>query len=87
MLPKISVTVEELRSLYFGDKAISEETMANYIDFLSDEFFCRGIMEVVDIQAKLNHNKPTYLYKFSYEAENSPMRKMFNITYPGITIN
>ncbi|XP_025987483.2 para-nitrobenzyl esterase [Solenopsis invicta] len=85
MLQKISVTVEDLRSLYFGDKAISEETMANYVDFLSDEFFCRSIMEVVDIQTKLNHNKPTYLYKFSYESDNSPMKKIFNFTYPGAT--
>ncbi|XP_039310190.1 para-nitrobenzyl esterase [Solenopsis invicta] len=83
ILPKISVTVEELRSLYFEDKAISEETMENYVNFLSDEFFCRGTMEVVDIQTKLNHNKATYLYKFSYNNEDSPMKKIFNVKFKG----
>lgn len=85
-LPKISITVEELRSLYFGDKAVSEETLINYIEFLGDEFFYRGIMEVVDIQTKLKDNKATYLYKFSYENETCPMRKIFNIQSPGIII-
>ncbi|XP_039305304.1 juvenile hormone esterase isoform X1 [Solenopsis invicta] len=83
MLPKISVTVENLRTLYFGDKAISEETMANYVDFLNDELMYRSVMEVIDIQTKLNHNKATYLYKFSYESENSVMKKLLDIKYPG----
>lgn len=85
-LPKISITVEELRALYFDDKAVSEETLINYIDFLSDEFFCRSIMEVANIQTKLNDNKATYLYKFSYESETCSMRKILNIQFPGITI-
>ncbi|XP_077279250.1 juvenile hormone esterase-like isoform X2 [Temnothorax americanus] len=86
-LSKISVTIEELKSLYFGDKAVSEETVMNYVDFISDEFFCRGIMEVVDIQTKLNNNdnKTTYLYQFSYESENNPFRKIFKVQTPGVT--
>ncbi|XP_071650123.1 juvenile hormone esterase-like isoform X1 [Temnothorax longispinosus] len=86
-ISKMSITVEELRSLYFGDKALSEETLMNYVDFLSDVFFCRSIMEVVDIQTKLNNNnnKATYLYQFSYESETSPMRKIFDIRIPGVS--
>jgi len=85
-LSTLPITVEELRSLYFGDKAISEETLTNYVDFLSDEFFYRGIMEAVDIQTKLNNNdkKATYLYKFSYENDSSFIRKIYNIQFPGI---
>jgi carboxylesterase type B len=84
-LSRIPIRVEDLRSKYFGDKAISEETIMNYVDFLSDLYFCRGIMEVVDIQAKLNNinNKATYLYKFSYDSETSPMKKIFDIRLPG----
>ncbi|TGZ32458.1 Carboxylesterase [Temnothorax longispinosus] len=88
-LSKISITIEELKSLYFGDKAVSEETLMNYVDFISDEFVCRGIMEVVDIQTKLNNNdnKATYLYQFSYESETNPLRKIFKVQIPGIIIN
>ncbi|XP_011629723.1 juvenile hormone esterase-like [Pogonomyrmex barbatus] len=87
ILPKIPITVEELRSIYFGDKAVSEETLINYVNFIGDELFCRSIMEVTDIQTKLNrnNNNATYLYKFSYESETSFTKKLFNITLPGVT--
>ncbi|KAG5317107.1 ESTE Esterase, partial [Acromyrmex heyeri] len=86
-LSTLPITVEELRSLYFGDKAISEETLTNYVDFLGDEMFYRGIMETVDIQTKLNNNdkKATYLYKFSYESDSSFIKKIFEIQFPGAT--
>ncbi|XP_077270682.1 juvenile hormone esterase-like [Temnothorax americanus] len=86
-LSKISITIEELKSLYFSDKAVSKETLMNYVDFISDEFVCRGIMEVVDIQTKLNNNdnKATYLYQFSYESETNPLRKIFKVQIPGVT--
>ncbi|KMQ92339.1 esterase e4 [Lasius niger] len=84
-LPKIPITLSELRSLYFGDKAISEETLINYADFLSDEFFLRGIMQVADIQMSKDDSGKTYLYKFSYESETSLMRKVFNIELPGVS--
>jgi len=85
----LPITVEELRSLYFGDKAVSEETLINYVDFLGDEFFYRSIMKVVDIQTKLNDKdkKATYLYKFSYESKTSPLKKIFDVQFPGIVTN
>nr|XP_012215167.1 PREDICTED: esterase B1-like [Linepithema humile] len=82
-LPEIPITVEELRSLYFGDKAVSEETLKNYVDFNGDQEFYRGLMEAVDIQIKSGHSS-TYLYNFSYENEDCPMRKMMGITLPGV---
>ncbi|XP_011705534.1 PREDICTED: juvenile hormone esterase-like, partial [Wasmannia auropunctata] len=83
-LSTLPITVEELRSLYFGDKAVSEKTLKNCVDFMGDEYFTRDIMEVVDIQTKLkNDKKATYLYQYSYESETSPMRKIFDINFPG----
>ena len=79
-MSKIPITVEELRFLYFGNKAVSEETLMNYADFLSDVVFNRGIMEAVDIQMSSDSYTPTYLYKFSYESETY-FRK--EITLPG----
>ncbi|XP_011632339.1 juvenile hormone esterase-like [Pogonomyrmex barbatus] len=88
-LSKIPMTVKELRSIYFGDKAVSEETLINYANFIGDQFFYRSIMEVTDIQAELNtdntDNNATYLYKFSYENETNFMRKLLNITLPGVS--
>jgi len=82
-LPKVPITVEELRFLYFGDKAISEETLMNYANFLGDMFFYRGTMEVADIQMNSGIYTPTYLYKFSYESKTYLLRKIMEVTLPG----
>jgi hypothetical protein len=82
-LPEIPITVEELRFLYFGNKAVSKETLKNYADFIGDEGFHQGIMEVVDIQIKSGHSS-TYLYNFSYENEDSLMKKVMGIKISGI---
>jgi len=82
-LPKVPITVEELRFLYFGNKAISEETLMNYANFLGDIFFYRGTMEVVDIQMSSGVYTPTYLYKFSYESKTYLLRKIMEVTLPG----
>ncbi|XP_036141337.1 esterase E4 [Monomorium pharaonis] len=84
VLPKIPITVEELRFLYFGNKSISEETLINYADFLGDLNFYRGTMEAVDIQMNSDINTPTYLYKFSYNSKTYVSKKM-NISFPGVT--
>jgi len=81
VLPEIPITVEELRFLYFGNKVISEKTLTNYADFLSDALFNRGIMEVADIQMSSGSYTPTYLYKFSYESELA--KQIMGVTLPG----
>ncbi|XP_012215168.1 juvenile hormone esterase-like isoform X1 [Linepithema humile] len=84
-LSQIPITVEELRFLYFGNKTVSEETLLNYSNFLSDEAFYQGIIEVADIQSKSSNRSATYLYKFSYENESSVMRKIMGVTLPGVS--
>ncbi|KAL6257872.1 hypothetical protein P5V15_011470 [Pogonomyrmex californicus] len=85
ILPKIPITAEELRFLYFGNKAISEETLINYADFLGDAMFYRGTMEVADIQMAVGGNTPTYLYKFSYDSKTHLAKKIMDVTLPGVT--
>ncbi|XP_025262685.1 juvenile hormone esterase isoform X3 [Camponotus floridanus] len=85
ILPKIPITLYQLRSLYFGDKNISEESVANYINLLSDIFFFRGIMQTADIQMNNDNSGKTYLYQFSYESETSLMKKILNIDFPGVS--
>jgi len=81
-LSQISITVDELRFLYFGNEAISKKTMANYAEFFGDEAFYQGIIETADIQIKSGHSS-TYLYKLSYENESSVVKKIKGITFPG----
>ncbi|XP_036141335.1 esterase E4 [Monomorium pharaonis] len=85
ILPKIPITVEELRFLYFGNKSISDETLINYADFLGDLMFYRGTMEVVNIQMNSGCQTPTYLYTFSYESKTYIGKKIIDIPFPGVT--
>jgi len=86
-LPKIPITLCQLRSSYFGDKNISEETLANYINLISDTFFLRGIMQTADIQMNNDNSGKTYLYQFSYDSETSLKKKILNVDFPGIAAN
>ncbi|EFN68478.1 Carboxylesterase UNQ440/PRO873-like protein [Camponotus floridanus] len=84
-LPKIPITLCQLRSLYFGDENISEKTVPNYINLLSDIFFFRGIMQAADIQMNNDNSGKTYLYQFSYGSETSLMKKILNTDFPGVS--
>ncbi|KYN16377.1 PREDICTED: juvenile hormone esterase-like [Trachymyrmex cornetzi] len=84
-LPKIGITVEELRSLYFGKRKISEETLINYAYFLGDEFLIRDIMNVCELQKSSGGYKSTYLYHFDYESETSLMKKVQRFGLPGVS--
>ncbi|XP_018403763.1 PREDICTED: esterase FE4-like [Cyphomyrmex costatus] len=84
-LPDIGTTVEELRSFYFGKKDISRETLTNYSNFLGDEFFVRGIRDVVQFQKSSGGYKSTYLYHFDYESETSIMKTLLDIGLPGVS--
>ncbi|KYN31796.1 Esterase E4 [Trachymyrmex septentrionalis] len=84
-LPEIGITVEELRHHYFGNKEITEKTLMNYSDYKGDEFFVRGIRDVVKSQQCSGYFKSTYLYHFDYESETSPFRTVLDIGLPGVS--
>lgn len=81
-LSQVPITLKELRFLYFGNKAVSEETLLNYTNLFGDILFYRGIAEVADIQTKCDHSA-TYFYKLSYENESSIIKRIRGITLPG----
>jgi hypothetical protein len=83
ILASIPITVEELRSYYFGNKPISEETLSSFIDFIGDIGFYREIIETADINAKLSSSTPTYLYYLTYKSKTSLMKKIININFSG----
>lgn len=66
---------------------MSQETLMNYIYFLGDEFFVRGIIDTVQQQKSAGYYKSTYLYHFDYESETSLMKKVLNINLPGTVAN
>ncbi|GBP34425.1 Neuroligin-4, Y-linked [Eumeta japonica] len=58
--------VEMLRSFYFDEDVITENSIRNFTDYFSDGNFIYGIVESARLHA-LN-SAPVYLYEFRYEA-------------------
>ncbi|XP_032679111.1 esterase E4-like isoform X2 [Odontomachus brunneus] len=82
-LRKKSMTADDVRYLYFGDKPLSKETLSHYADYITDLLFHRPIQELANIQMQMGH-RPTYMYKFSYDNRASFLKKAMNITLPGV---
>lgn len=78
------ITVDEVKRIYFGNEPISEKTLQQHADLLSDVFFVRGIFDVVRIQQEKNL-RPTYFYKFTYDSPQSLAKAVFNSTLKGAT--
>lgn len=53
---------EEIRNFYFGDKAVSKETLAEYVKMTDDVFFVYGIDQSVKAQANRSTGR-TYYYQ------------------------
>lgn len=82
-LKKRSITADDIRYLYFGNKPVSKETLNHYADYITDVIFYRAIHETANIQMQMGHSS-TYMYKFSYDNRASLIKQMLNITDPGI---
>ena len=85
VIPQAGVTPRKVKSIYFGARAVSERTIKNYADFLTDVHMVRGITEVLDTQMKKGGT--TYMYKFSYDSPTTLIKNIFNINIAGITVN
>ncbi|XP_067007366.2 esterase FE4 [Anabrus simplex] len=72
MIPKI-------RSFYFGDKPLSNDTLGNLIDMSTDMLFAEGVMHGVKKMSSLS-SAPVYLYQFSYDGGLGYAK----LTVPGI---
>ncbi|XP_029172662.1 uncharacterized protein LOC114941733 [Nylanderia fulva] len=85
-LTQLGITVPKLRELYFGNRAVSENTLMDLSNFIGDQHIHRGVIQAIDFQMNSPFVNLTYMYKFSYESENSPMKKIFfKNPFPGTT--
>lgn len=82
-LKKDGISVTDVKRIYFGDQLLSENTMQNYADFLSDMMFLQGIHDVLKVLREKDA-QITYLYKFTYDTGDSLLKQTLNITLPGI---
>ncbi|XP_048004505.1 esterase E4-like [Leguminivora glycinivorella] len=57
-----------VKEFYFGDKAVNQETVLNFVDYFSDVTFAYPALRSVSLQVAAG-SKSIYLYEYSYPVE------------------
>nr|CAD7268758.1 unnamed protein product [Timema shepardi] len=57
---------DKLRTFYFGNKPVNEETLQNYVDMQSDLHFNYGFYKSVKLQVEQS-NSPIYAYEYDHK--------------------
>lgn len=82
-MKKDGITPKDVKRIYFNNEPISNKVLQQYADFLGDTMFVQGIYEVVKAQSEKNV-QPTYFYQFTYDSDNSIMKRVFNVPCQGM---
>ncbi|KAL0810968.1 hypothetical protein ABMA28_010262 [Loxostege sticticalis] len=61
----------QIKQFYFGDKAVGDETVLQYVDFLSDVIFIYPMQKAVTLQVESGNNE-IYLQVYNFTDENTP---------------
>ncbi|XP_047032146.1 esterase B1-like [Helicoverpa zea] len=62
----------KVKSFYFKDQSVSNDTILGYIDFFSDVLFTHSMLWAAKLQAEAGNNQ-IYLYEYSFVDENVPV--------------
>lgn len=61
---RVAIIEKKLREFYFSNREVSEKTKSQYIDMISDRYFCFDIMHNIEVISKFSPN--VYAYRFQY---------------------
>ncbi|XP_063834763.1 esterase FE4-like [Ostrinia nubilalis] len=61
----------KVKEFYFGDKAVSSETVLGYIDYFTDVLFAYATLRAVKLHVKAGNDK-IYLYEYSFTDDEDP---------------
>lgn len=76
------MVADRIRDFYLGGRAVSEDTIEEMINLLTDEMFVRGTTNVAKMHAKYNDN--IYFYRFAYDGALGLYKRLLNVNRPGI---
>ncbi|XP_045772634.1 venom carboxylesterase-6-like isoform X1 [Maniola jurtina] len=65
-----ATVAQKIKEKYLGGKPVGQDTFAGLVQALGDRIFLVGVGKLAQIHAQRS-GKPTYLYRYSYRAENS----------------
>uniref|UniRef100_A0A1B0EWG9 Carboxylic ester hydrolase n=1 Tax=Lutzomyia longipalpis TaxID=7200 RepID=A0A1B0EWG9_LUTLO len=70
---------DEMRKFYFNGGNITQETIPQFTDLLSDYNFMIGNHVTAEIHARKEHRHPMFFYRFAYDGELNLPKKLFGL--------
>ncbi|KAJ8673191.1 hypothetical protein QAD02_004453 [Eretmocerus hayati] len=77
-----NISAIDLKRKYYGNDELSESNIPKLLDLLGDIFLVESTHKVVRIQVEKT-SEPVYLYKYTYDREMSPLKKVFRANMSG----
>lgn len=82
--PKSKEVAQKIKSFYFGDKPVSQETLFLYVDLSSDMWFVTDVHRTAKLQAARS-SAPLFFYQFSFDGELGFMKRIIGACrFPGV---
>ncbi|GLG95970.1 Carboxylic ester hydrolase [Gryllus bimaculatus] len=77
-----SIIAAKIRNFYFNNKPISENSVAEYVDFQTDLSFAEGIHTTLKLSTAQSNN-PVYFYVFGFDGELGFAKQFSNSNIKG----
>ncbi|KAL9693981.1 hypothetical protein quinque_013266 [Culex quinquefasciatus] len=72
-----------MRKFYLNDEHITNSTVQNLMDLMSDVMFEHGIADMARLHAAHNGHDSTWLYRFAYDGALGIYKRILGIEWPG----
>ncbi|XP_021713257.1 esterase B1 [Aedes aegypti] len=80
---KGEVVAQGIREFYLGDQHITNATIQNMMDMMSDIMFVHGITDLARLNAAASGGDSTWLYQFAYDGSLGIYKRILGIDWPG----
>ncbi|KAJ9599104.1 hypothetical protein L9F63_010372, partial [Diploptera punctata] len=75
---------QKIKTFYFGDAPVSQETLFQYVDLSSDTWFVNGVYTAVKLHAAQS-TAPVYCYMFSFDGQLGFLKRLVGAyRFPGV---
>lgn len=75
-----NIGLDELKDMYLNGEDVTGENKEKLIELIGDLYIVEGVHAVVKTQV-LQSCAPTYLYRYTFDKDVSPMKAMMNVMH------
>ncbi|XP_053681974.1 juvenile hormone esterase [Sabethes cyaneus] len=78
-----ALVAQDMRNFYLNGENISDSSMQNMMDLMSDAMFLHGIIDFARLHATGEGQNSTWLYRFAYDGALGIYKRILGIDWPG----